>query len=336
MIVASRASSSSSGGRIAGDRRGEHRLARAGRPDEDEPVAAGEGDLEGPPRLEQAAHVGEVGRLGRRRRRRPRPPTSSGTSSVRMPGPVPADAAAAQRRRRPRPATPTPTTSMPGTRRASATRVRRARRPGRRPRRARAATIGRSPGTGRTSPPRPSSPSSAHGPRGRTCSEPTRIAIAIPRSSAEPAFGTSAGARLTVMRRGGWTNPLLRSAPRTRSRASRRAASARPTIVKPGQPGRDVDLDPDGPAVEAVERGGKDAGEHGPHGSRRALTGRLPALIRRRRPSGARAGAARRADAASADAGASGRRRARRRSRRPCRWRGRSRGASARAASRPS
>ena len=57
-----------------------------------------------------------------------------------------------------------------------------------------------------------------------------------------------------MIRRGGWTKPAFRSAPRTRSRASWSAASARPTIVKPGRPGRDVDLDPDEAAVEA-ERG---------------------------------------------------------------------------------
>ncbi|HSW43446.1 MAG TPA: hypothetical protein VLM76_13130 [Patescibacteria group bacterium] len=44
----------------AGDRGGEHRLARARRADEDQPVPAGEGDLEGSPRLELAADVGQV------------------------------------------------------------------------------------------------------------------------------------------------------------------------------------------------------------------------------------------------------------------------------------
>ena len=70
-----------------------------------------------------------------------------------------------------------------------------------------------------------------------TCSEPTRMPRAIAASSDDPALRMSGGARLTVMRRGGWTKPLLRSAPRTRSRASCRAASASPTIVKPGIPG---------------------------------------------------------------------------------------------------
>src|SRR5207244_2524023 len=44
-------------------------------------------------------------------------------------------------------------------------------------------------------------------------------------------------ARFTVIRRGGYTKPALRMAPRTRSRDSCRAASARPTIEKPGSPG---------------------------------------------------------------------------------------------------
>ena len=61
---------------------------------------------------------------------------------------------------------------------------------------------------------------------------------AMARSSEAPALRRSAGARLTVIRRGGWTYPAFRNAPRTRSRASCSAASARPTIVKPGSPGR--------------------------------------------------------------------------------------------------
>ena len=39
------------------------------------------------------------------------------------------------------------------------------------------------------------------------------------------------------MRRGGWWKPAFRRAPQTRSLASDRAASGRPTIVKPGRPG---------------------------------------------------------------------------------------------------
>ena len=64
------------------------------------------------------------------------------------------------------------------------------------------------PGTGRTSPPSDSSPISASRPApARTCSEPSRIPTAIARSSDAPALRRSAGARLTVIRRGGWTKP---------------------------------------------------------------------------------------------------------------------------------
>lgn len=131
----------------------------------------------------------------------------------------------------------TPNTSAPSARHPSstaavATITRRT------PRRTSAVTIGRMPGTGRTSPPSDSSPTSAIRPgAARTCSDPRRIPTAIARSSDAPALRRSAGARLTVIRRGGWTYPALRSAPRTRSRASWSAASARPTIVNPGNPG---------------------------------------------------------------------------------------------------
>ena len=169
----------------------------------------------------------------------------------------------------------TPTTSIPSTSLASATAAA-ATTTRRRPRRARTETIGRTPGTARTSPPSDSSPISATRPGpARTCSDPSRMPTAIARSSEAPALRRSAGARLTVIRRGGWTNPALRNAPRTRSRASCSAVSARPTMVKPGQPRGDVDLDPDEPAVEAVERGGRNDGQHRPRlrtGAHRRLT----------------------------------------------------------------
>jgi len=131
----------------------------------------------------------------------------------------------------------TPDTVIPSTSRASSTAsVATSTRP--MPRRARAATIGRTPGTDRTSPPSDSSPMSATPPEpGRICSDPRRIPTAIARSSDAPVFRRSAGARLTVIRRGGWVNPSLRNAPRTRSRDSWSAASARPTTVNPGRPG---------------------------------------------------------------------------------------------------
>src|SRR4051794_4189162 len=160
------------------------------------------------------------------------------TSSIR-------GGAGATRRRRPLDRTTsiasarvsTPTTSSPAISRASSTAAV-ATTTRRRPRRASTATMGSTPGTARTSAPSESSPINAARPGpARTCSEPSRIPTAIARSSDAPAFRRSAGARLTVIRRGGWTNPAFRSAPRTRSRASWRAASARPTIVNPGSPG---------------------------------------------------------------------------------------------------
>ena len=63
-----------------------------------------------------------------------------------------------------------------------------------------------------------------------------RMPSAIGRSNAAPALRTSAGARLTVIRCGGNSNPELRIALRTRSRLSRTLASGRPTIVNTGMP----------------------------------------------------------------------------------------------------
>ena len=88
---------------------------------------------------------------------------------------------------------------------------------------------------------------------------------AIARSNPGPTLRRCAGARLTVMRRAGNSKPEFRIAARTRSRASRTARSASPTIVKAGRPGADVDLDGDEARVEAVDGEGGDAGEHGRH-----------------------------------------------------------------------
>ena len=52
-------------------------------------------------------------------------------------------------------------------------------------------------------------------------------------------------------------------AARTRSRASRMALSASPTIVNAGSPCADVGLDPDAARLDAVDRERDDAGEHG-------------------------------------------------------------------------
>jgi hypothetical protein len=65
-----------------------------------------------------------------------------------------------------------------------------------------------------------------------------RIAHASARSSPGPALRRSPGARLAVMRRRGHSKPLLRIAVWIRSRASRTAASASPTIANAGSPAR--------------------------------------------------------------------------------------------------
>ena len=99
----------------------------------------------------------------------------------------------------------TPTASSPGTSRASAsaaagTRTRRT------PAAASARPIGRTPGTAPDlAAERPARRSAPTRPRAtRSCSDPSRIPIAIARSSDAPALRSSAGARLTVIRRGGW------------------------------------------------------------------------------------------------------------------------------------
>ena len=61
-------------------------------------------------------------------------------------------------------------------------------------------------------------------------------ALAIARSIPGPALRRLAGARLATIRRSGNSKPQLASAARTRSRASRTAASGRPTTEKAGRP----------------------------------------------------------------------------------------------------
>ena len=56
------------------------------------------------------------------------------------------------------------------------------------------------------------------------------------RSRPAPPLRMPDGAKLTVTRRSGHGRPLERTAARTRSRASRTAASGRPTMVNPGSP----------------------------------------------------------------------------------------------------
>ena len=217
-------------------------------------MAAGQGDLERAPADRLTTDVGEVRRLGTRLARLGRPwpawPCSPAPPAIGPVCPSPASSirsgGAGRFRLRRDPASRRSSTTWPrstpvGRRPRGRGRPRRPLRTGRRsdatPRSASAATIGNMPGTARRSPPSDSSPMNAHRPLARTWSEPSRMPMAMARSSEAPALRRSAGARLTVIRRGGNARPLLRIAPRTRSRASWSAASGRPTMVNPGRPG---------------------------------------------------------------------------------------------------
>ena len=153
-------------------------------------------------------------------------------------------------------------TSTPSTRAAS-TAADRATATRRTPRRAIAATIGSTPGTGWTSPPSDSSPSM---PTPATA----RPDLLRPEQDADRHRQVERGAGLAQIGRrevdrdpsGRMGEPGVAQRPRTRSRASWRAVSASPTIVNPGRPGGDVDLDPDEAALEAVERCGRDDRQH--------------------------------------------------------------------------
>ncbi len=127
-----------------------------------------------------------------------------------------------------------PRTASPRTRAASRT----SHRGTTRPRGPAASARAIMPGTCRNEPLSPSSPQNATPSVQPGLNSPaaTRSPIAIGRSSPAPPLRMPEGARLTVTRRSGHGRPLDRTAARTRSRASRTAASGRPTIVKPGRP----------------------------------------------------------------------------------------------------
>jgi len=101
-----------------------------------------------------------------------------------------------------------------------------------------ASAIASTPWIGRTWPSSATSPANAtrsiaaH----RSWPEALRSAAAIARSIPGPALRRAAGARFTTIRCNGNSKPQLTRAARTRSRASRTAASGRPTIAKPGSP----------------------------------------------------------------------------------------------------
>ncbi len=100
------------------------------------------------------------------------------------------------------------------------------------------AEIGNTPRTGRSVPSSASSPTnsvsaSASAP---TISAAHNMPTAIGTSNAAPSLRRSAGARLTLIRRGGSLKPLLSSAVRMRTRPSRMPASASPTMLQQGSP----------------------------------------------------------------------------------------------------
>ena len=207
----------------------EHRLARAGRPDEQQVVAAGGRDLERAARDLLPAHVGQVRRLGalpvRPRRRRPRRAGASralaaqerdqlGSGSAGACTVVAADDRGLGRVVARHEQPPDAAAARPGGDRQHA-----AHRPQRAVERQladeqRAVERGRD----RRRRPRASMPT------------------AIGTSNAAPSLRRSAGARLTVIRRGGSLKPLFSSAPRMRTRPSRMPASASPTMLQQGSP----------------------------------------------------------------------------------------------------
>ena len=100
------------------------------------------------------------------------------------------------------------------------------------------ATIGSTPFVWRNLPSSESSPSiTVDSGAAGSCPDAISSATAIGRSYAGPALGRSAGAIFTVMRRIGNSQPELRIAARTRSRASCTAVSGNPTMLKRGKPG---------------------------------------------------------------------------------------------------
>ena len=207
--VTSIASSSVSGGRIAGSRRASIVLPALGRADHQQGVAAGGRHLERPPRGPLAADLGHVGAAGAacaraaRRRRR-------WTTTIRA---ARQEVHRRPQRRRPQHLDPRHERGLGrvgrAARRGAASRSGRRARPSR----------GR-PGTGRREPSSASSPT-APTPRSAAAGswpDAVRIARAIGRSYWGPALRRSAGARLATMRRAGTANAWLAS-PSARARA---------------------------------------------------------------------------------------------------------------------
>ena len=215
----------------AGQAAREHRLARAGRADEEQVVAARGGDLERAPRHLLPAHVGEVARAGGRAgvdgaaargtARRRRSPSLAAQQRDEL------AEVGAPRGPRSRPRRPPRPRSRGGTTSAAHAARARPRRDGQHaahgPQRAVERELAHEQRV-RRAPPASSTPA-AH-------SMPTAIGT----SKAAPSLRRSAGARLTVILRGGSLKPLFSSAPRMRTRPSRTPASASPTMWQPGRP----------------------------------------------------------------------------------------------------
>ena len=248
----SSASSRVSGGRIDGSRRAASDLPAPGGPTISR--------LWPPPRRPRARCAGSAGPAGRRGRgRSPFGSAASGSGSRRRRRPL-----AGGQRRRSAPGSRPAITSIPlGQRRLGTVRGRDHDRPhaplagglGHRQR------AGDRPAPSRRAParrPAPGRPSRSQ----RSWPEAASSAAAIARSNPGPALRRLAGARLTVIRRSGNSKPQLTSAARTRSRASRTAASGRPTIEKAGSPRWTSTSTRTGAGGDPVEGEGAGGGEH--------------------------------------------------------------------------
>ncbi len=294
--MASSAAASSRSGRSPGIVRASRVLPGSGRADEQQGMATGQRDLEGPSRLCLAADLVEVdrrlaaircGRDLRWRRGREDRPFAGGSRSQqgqvgprqggRRPSPGPDDRSASAASA----SVATGTISSPGASAASScpsagTRTRRTPRP------ASAMHIGSRPGTRRISPPRPTSPMRPARPRPiRSCSDPTRIPSAMARSSEAPALRRSAGREVHRDPPGRMVVAgVAERAPDTLPSLGQRRIR-QPHDREAGQPGRDIDLDADDPSGDAVKGCGDEGCEHAGDGSDRhspaayrALTGR--------------------------------------------------------------
>ena len=210
----------------------EHRLAGAGRADEQQVVAAGRRDLQRPPRRPPArarrpdparcqSRGGGAG-VGRRRRAASPPARRAAGRPARPGAAAPATSQPADR--------PPPRAAFSGgtTRRRTPWRAR----PGgdrqHAAHRAQRAVERQLADEQRV---RPAPPDR----RGRP---PHSMPTAIGTSKAAPSLRRSAGARLTVIRRGGSLKPLFSSAPRMRTRPSLHAGVGKPDDVAAGQPER--------------------------------------------------------------------------------------------------